>query len=93
MDINIWFPMADRSRPGHFSESYRQAAENTKLAKKICKECVVRFQCLAYSLYHEQFGIWGGYTERERHKMRKEMNILLVPREPVNTIIGPISSK
>jgi WhiB family redox-sensing transcriptional regulator len=36
-------------------------------AKKICKDCPVRQQCLAHAIeYGEEFGIWGGMTRLER---------------------------
>jgi WhiB family redox-sensing transcriptional regulator len=41
-------------------------------AKKVCARCPVRKQCLDAALSNgECFGIWGGYTERERRKLQK----------------------
>lgn len=41
-------------------------------AKAICRACDVRENCLAYALEHqERFGIWGGYSERERRRLAK----------------------
>lgn len=87
-DPSIWFPLADRSQPGNFSANYRKAMAHTRLAKQICGECSIRYECLAYSIYHEMYGIWGGLTERERHMLRVKMNIKLVPREPVNLLLS-----
>jgi WhiB family redox-sensing transcriptional regulator len=43
-----------------------------KLAKKICRGCSVRAECLAYALQEPvDHGIWGGLTERERRRFRK----------------------
>lgn len=40
-------------------------------AKKICESCDVRAQCLQYALdNHEDFGIWGGKSPRQRQKLR-----------------------
>jgi plasmid maintenance system antidote protein VapI len=45
---------------------------STRDAKKICLGCEVRSQCLAYALNHdERFGIWGGFSERERRRMQR----------------------
>jgi WhiB family redox-sensing transcriptional regulator len=42
-------------------------------AKAICRECPVIAPCLAYAMEHaEQYGIWGGKSERERLVMRRE---------------------
>lgn len=47
--------------------------ESSKEAKNICAECVVRPDCLEYALENsERFGIWGGMTERERRRVRRE---------------------
>ncbi|MCU1570373.1 MAG: whiB [Naasia sp.] len=46
---------------------------STREAKKICTTCEVKNQCLEYALQNdERFGIWGGLSERERRKLRKE---------------------
>jgi WhiB family redox-sensing transcriptional regulator len=46
---------------------------STRDAKKICASCDVRAQCLEYALHNdERFGIWGGLSERERRKLRKQ---------------------
>jgi hypothetical protein len=83
-DPRMWYPHADRSEPGRFSEKYRLAAQHTKTAKEICSGCSIKYECLSYSLYHEAFGIWGGTTERERKTLRRKLNIQLVPKEPSN---------
>lgn len=46
---------------------------STREAKSICAKCPVREQCLEWALDHdERFGIWGGLSERERRKVKKE---------------------
>lgn len=46
---------------------------STREAKRICESCEVRSQCLDYALENdERFGIWGGLSERERRKLRRE---------------------
>lgn len=46
---------------------------STKAAKKVCALCLVRSECLEYALKNsESFGVWGGLSERERRKLRKE---------------------
>ncbi len=45
---------------------------STKEAKRVCGECGVRDECLAYALENdERFGIWGGLSERERRRPRR----------------------
>jgi WhiB family redox-sensing transcriptional regulator len=46
--------------------------ESTKSAKKVCGQCEVRAQCLAYALEHdERHGVWGGLSERERRRLKR----------------------
>lgn len=40
--------------------------------KTICRACPVAAECLEYALKTaQQDGIWGGYTARERLRMRR----------------------
>ena len=46
---------------------------STREAKKVCRACEVRTECLEYALQHdERFGIWGGLSERERRKLKRQ---------------------
>jgi len=46
---------------------------STRDAKRICTSCEVKARCLDYALENdERFGIWGGLSERERRKLRKQ---------------------
>jgi WhiB family transcriptional regulator, redox-sensing transcriptional regulator len=48
-------------------------AREHKLAKKICRNCPVRRECLAYAMDAPvDHGIWGGMTERERRRYRRQ---------------------
>ena len=44
-----------------------------KLAKRVCRACPVRKECLAYAMDEPvDHGIWGGLTERERRRYRRQ---------------------
>ena len=46
---------------------------STREAKRVCVGCDVKAECLDYALANdERFGIWGGLSERERRKLRRE---------------------
>jgi WhiB family transcriptional regulator, redox-sensing transcriptional regulator len=46
---------------------------SSKAARAVCSDCEVKPQCLEYALNNkEQFGIWGGTSERERRRLRRE---------------------
>jgi WhiB family transcriptional regulator, redox-sensing transcriptional regulator len=52
---------------------FPERGASTRRAKQICAECTVRVECLEYAICTgEKFGIWGGLSERERRRIRKE---------------------
>lgn len=57
MDPELWFP---------------RRGEPTRPAQDVCATCPVVADCLDWALGNgEQFGIWGGTSERERRRMRR----------------------
>ena len=47
---------------------------STREAKRVCASCDVRSDCLEYALANdERFGIWGGMSERERRRLKKQV--------------------
>ena len=45
---------------------------STREAKRVCRGCEVRAECLEYALESDQrFGIWGGLSERERRRVKQ----------------------
>lgn len=47
---------------------------STREAKRICGMCEVRSECLQYALDRdERFGIYGGFSERERRRMKRRI--------------------
>ena len=52
---------------------YPERGASTREAKEVCRGCVVRADCLEFALQNgEKFGIWGGLTERERKRIRRQ---------------------
>jgi WhiB family redox-sensing transcriptional regulator len=53
-------------------------------AKKVCMACPVRAECLEWALdTGERYGIWGGLSERERRKVKKQRDAAKqAPAEP-----------
>jgi WhiB family redox-sensing transcriptional regulator len=47
---------------------------STREAKRVCRSCEVRAECLEYALENdERFGIWGGMSERERRRLKRQV--------------------
>lgn len=52
---------------------FPERGASTEEAKAVCAGCAVREQCLEFALTNgEKFGIWGGLSERERRRIRRE---------------------
>jgi WhiB family redox-sensing transcriptional regulator len=53
---------------------YPERGASTAEAKAVCRACVVREACLEQALTSpaETFGIWGGLSERERRRVRRQ---------------------
>jgi WhiB family redox-sensing transcriptional regulator len=55
---------------------FPERGASTRRAKSICGACEVRGECLEYAIVNgEKFGIWGGMSERERRRVRRERMI------------------
>lgn len=52
---------------------FPERGASTRTAKSICRECSVRPDCLEFAIVSsEKFGIWGGMSERERRRIRRQ---------------------
>jgi len=62
-DPEIFFPVG----------SSGMALEQIETAQRICTACQVSDACLEFALAtNQESGIWGGTTEEERRKLRKD---------------------
>jgi WhiB family redox-sensing transcriptional regulator len=53
----------DIENPDIFFAEHPGANKSTNEAKKICKQCPVRIDCLEYAITNdERYGIWGGVS-------------------------------
>jgi WhiB family redox-sensing transcriptional regulator len=58
VDPDLWFP--DRGA-------------SAREPQRICGDCPVRAECLEYALETDQrFGIWGGTSEQERRRIKRD---------------------
>jgi len=56
--------------PPPTTESPDRRLQRETEAKRVCEQCQVRADCLAYALHvREPLGIWGGLTESERRSL------------------------
>ncbi|MCU1395639.1 MAG: WhiB family regulatory protein [Ilumatobacteraceae bacterium] len=64
---------------------FPQPGTDTTYARSMCKACPVRRQCLDYALETKQkFGIWGGMTESQRRRLRREDATANHPARPAH---------
>jgi WhiB family redox-sensing transcriptional regulator len=62
---------------------FPERGASTKEAKAVCQGCVVREDCLEYALANgEKFGIWGGLSERERRRIRRQRALARAAQQP-----------
>lgn len=45
--------------------------ESTEPAKAVCRDCLVRSECLIFAIDHDEQGIWGGTSAQERRVIRE----------------------
>jgi WhiB family transcriptional regulator, redox-sensing transcriptional regulator len=69
MRMVVDWPSTAACRNGDPDALFVQGAEQN-VAKRICRGCPVRYECLADALDNRiEFGVWGGMTERERRAL------------------------
>jgi hypothetical protein len=61
--VSVFFP----------GEGYRGKYEE---AAPICASCSVQLECLDWALDHEYHGYWGGTSERQRVRIRRDREFL-----------------
>ena len=51
-------------------------------AQQICLGCPVKAECLTHALsMHIEHGVWGGTSERQRQRMRRQLHLVGSPSE------------
>jgi len=77
-DVALWLRRAawvDRSacRGVDVNRFFPHRGEPVDTLKAICRGCPVRADCLDYAMVNvERHGIWGGLSERERRRLRRD---------------------
>jgi len=52
---------------------FPERGASTRKAKAICRACNVQLECLEFAIENsEKFGIWGGLSERERRRIKRQ---------------------
>lgn len=64
-------------------DSVDQVAE----AIVICERCPVQAACLDHALRHENIGVWGGTSARQRARTRKALGITFESLDPDDPIV------
>jgi WhiB family redox-sensing transcriptional regulator len=62
-----------------FTEEGSSTFKEENLLKRICAACSVKSECLDYALNYAVLGWWGGTSEIQRKRLRKQLNINPIP--------------
>ena len=84
-DFDLYDALCAQTDPELF---FPDKVENqySHLAKQICVQCPVRIQCLTWALQNdEEFGIWGGFSPKERNEIKRKgvKNLASIPIKAV----------
>ena len=65
----------DRSACDFFPGGDRgQTLAMTNAARKVCRGCPVKIDCLLYAIEtRQEYGVWGGATEPERKRLQRKL--------------------
>lgn len=76
MSKELWRDFAacrDIEDPNIFFPGQREGGAEAKL---VCAGCPARKACLEFAITNgEKFGIWGGMSEKQRNKIRKQRRL------------------
>lgn len=62
-----------------FTEEGSSTFPEENFLKRTCAACPVKTECLDYALHHAVLGWWGGTSELQRKRLRKQLNINPIP--------------
>lgn len=69
---------------------YPERGEPAQAAKVVCWSCPVRLECLSYGLAnHDEHGVWGGTTEKERRPLLRALSAGVALADVVTLIRPP----
>lgn len=84
-DPSWWFPTSNKEM------------RTVNMAKAICGRCVVKDECLAWAVQHEDFGIWGGagprqreYLQSDRKRLCRNCDNYFIPRSHATFYCNPL---
>lgn len=62
-----------------FTEEGSSTFQEENFLKRTCDGCTVKSECLDYALNHNVLGWWGGTSEGQRKRLRRQLNIIPEP--------------
>lgn len=77
IDIESWYRDASCAESDVNKEWFHSTdPRHVKFAKAVCQGCPVIEECLEYALSApDQWGVWGGLSERERRTILRRLPI------------------
>jgi WhiB family redox-sensing transcriptional regulator len=69
--VEDWWPRA-ACKGTDQNVFFADDSESIVAAKAVCARCPVREQCLDFAFQGRHHGIWGGTTDKERARLRRD---------------------
>ena len=79
-DTNFFYEVTVQSELHEpFMEYHTDATEREQYQylTRVCSGCTFLTKCFGYAIKHESHGFWGGTSPAQRHRLRREYNIIL----------------
>lgn len=76
------YPPVDGSQPCAQTDPeawFPEKGGSPRAAKRLCGTCAFEDACLEYALRHKVTGVWGGTTEGQRNRLRRQRGIVPAP--------------
>lgn len=73
-DPEAFYPQNNEDRNGNIIDGPGYYYDESG-AKAVCAVCPHKMECLAYAIETGQIGIWGGTTEMDRRKIKRNITI------------------
>lgn len=92
-------PWMDQKKcsPEQLSMFYSFEIEVIEEARRFCQDCPVIEECFQFAIFHNEDGVWGGTSERQRRKLLRRayvsgLPVTSLPRSRPRELSHPVNA-